>query len=227
MLNINTRIVDSSDMLLAKSAKILGEGQALVYVPGEVGLAPAKGESGEVFAGFAMRRTSAAPVVEDYAIKVERFVVAAPETGTPAVELQFEPLTTSVCVINLATGEVITSPKVEGKVVSSDSLKNDMEIEVVYKYALTVAQARALFGDAQPGGNAGDVFGQVGVAKRGVIFTSWIDTAVNWSAAKQIKLAANGTITDENGSGEVLPGAYVVHAPSVNTPFLGIEFSAA
>lgn len=50
MLNINTRIVDSSDMLLAKSAKILGEGQALVYVPGEVGLAPAKGETGEVFA---------------------------------------------------------------------------------------------------------------------------------------------------------------------------------
>ena len=64
MLNINTRIFDSSDMRLAKSAKIIAEGQALVYVPGEGGLAPSKGESGEIFAGFVMRRTSAAPVVE-------------------------------------------------------------------------------------------------------------------------------------------------------------------
>lgn len=227
MLNINTRIVDSSDMLLAKSAKIVAEGQALVYVPGEGGLAPSKGEAGEVFAGFVMRRTSAAPVVEDYMVKVERFVVAAPADGDPAVELQFEPLTSTVCVINVATNEVIADTDVEGKIVSSSSFMNDMELEVVYKYELSAAQARALFGDQQPGGSAGSLVGQTGVAKRGVIFTSWFDTSVNWSVAKQIKLAADGMITNEKGEGAVLPGAYVVYAPSVDEPFLGVEFSAA
>lgn len=226
MLNINTRIVDSSDMLLAKSAKIVAEGQALVVVPGE-GLAPSKGVAGEIFAGFVMRRTSAAPVVEAYMTKVERFVVAAPAEGTPAVELQFEPLSASVCVVNLATGETIADVTVEGKTLSSDAFKNDMEIEVVYKWELTVAQARTIFGDAQPGGPAGDWLGQVGCAKRGMIYTSWFDSSVNWAAAKQIKLAAEGMITNEAGEGEVLPGAYVVHAPTVETPFLGIEFSAA
>lgn len=227
MLNINTRIFDSSDMRLAKSAKIIAEGQALVYVPGEVGLAPSKGEAGEIFAGFVMRRTSAAPVIEDYMTKVERFVIAAPEEGDPAVELQFEPLSASVCVIDLGTGTAIDAPTVEGKVISSASFKNDMEIEVVYKYALSVVQARAIFGDIQPGGAAGDLLGQVGCAKRGQIFTSWFDTTVNWRTAKQIKLAANGMITNEKGSGEVLPGAYVVAVPNADEPFLGIEFSAA
>lgn len=227
MLNINTRITDSSDMRLAKSAKILAEGQALVFVPGEGGLAPSKGESGEIFAGFVMRRTSAAPIVEDYMTKVEKFVIAAPEEGDSSVELQFEPLSSSVCVIDCSTGTAIAAPIVEGKVISSANFKNDMEIEVVYKYALTVVQARSIFGDQQPGGAAGDLLGQVGCAKRGQIYTSWFDTTVNWHTAKQIKLAANGMITNENGSGEVLPGAYVVGVPNVDEPFLGIEFSAA
>lgn len=226
MLNINTRINDSSDMRLAKSAKIIAEGQALVYVPGEVALAPAKGEANEVFAGFVMRRTSAAPVIEDYMTKVERFVIAAPEEGDPSVELQFEPLSSSVCVIDLSTGTALAAPTVEGKVLTSSAFKNDMEIEVVYKYALTVVQARSIFGDIQPGGAAGNLLGQVGCAKRGQIYTSWFDTAVNWRTAKQIKLAANGMITNENGTGTVI-NAYVVAVPNVDEPFLGIEFSAA
>lgn len=227
MLYINTRIVDSSEALLAKSAKVVAEGQAMVYVPGEVGVAPSQGTAGEIFAGFATRRQSAAPYIEPYAVKVEQFVIEAPAEGDASVQLVFEPVDNTVCVINKATGEVIASPTVEGKVVSSSAFKQDMEVEVVYKHELNAVQARAMFGDVQPGGPAGDQFGQTGLAKRGIIYTSWFDTSKNWAAAKQIKLAAEGMITNEEGAGEVLPGAYVVHAPSADVPFLGLEFSAA
>lgn len=227
MLYINTRIVDSSEALLAKSAKIVAEGQAMVHVPGEMGVAPSQGVEGEVFVGFCTRRQSAAPYIEPYAVKVERFIVEAPAEGDASVELMFAPVDKSVCVINLASGEVVADASVEGKVVSSATLKQDMEIEVVYKYEMTAIQARAMMGDVQPGGPAGDMFGQTGLCKRGVIYTSWFDTSKNWAAAKAIKLDAMGMVTNEEGKGSVLPGAYVVHAPTADIPFLGIEFSAA
>ena len=224
MLNINTRIVDSSDMILAKSAEIVAEGQALVNVPGE-GLAPSTGAAGEVFAGFVMRRTSAAPIVESFATKVEEFVIEAVEEGNPSFEVTFEPVSGSMCVIDTATGAPVTVD-VEGKVVSGESLKAGMVVRVVYRYQLTVVQARALFGDMQPGGAAGDQFGQTGVAKRGIIATNWFDTAVDWAHTKAIKLGAQGMLTGDAGSGTAIDG-YVVACPSVETPFLVIEFSAA
>jgi hypothetical protein len=97
---------------------------------------------------------------------------------------------------------------------------------VTYKYALSAVQARALQGDVQPGGYAGEYVGQVGLLKRGIIYTSEFDAAVNWAAATEIKLGVNGIITDQTGTGAAIKG-YVVSVPNVETPFLGIEFSAA
>ena len=102
-----------------------------------------------------------------------------------------------------------------------------MKVKVVYRYALTNIQARAMMGDAQPGGPAGAIVGQCGLAKRGVIYTSCFDTSVNWAAATAIKLAEGGFVTDQSGTGTALAGAYVVKVPTAEIPFLGIEFSAA
>ena len=96
---------------------------------------------------------------------------------------------------------------------------------VTYRYALSVTQAQALVGNTQPGGYAGLVVSQVGIAKRGVIYTSEFDASKNWAAATGIKLAAGGQITDQTGTGAVVNG-YVVSVPTANVPFLGIEFSA-
>ena len=223
MLYINTRITDSSEAILAPGAVVSMEGQAMVAVPGK-GISPSAGTSGEIFAGFATRQLCGAPLLEPYANAVEHFVVGS----SANVILQFAPLSAdAVCVFDITNNKVLTGATVSGKTVSATGLTAGIEVKVTYKYALTNIQARALMGDAQPGGPAGLIVAQCGLAKRGLIFTSCFDASVNWSAATAIKLDAGGIVTDQTGSGTALPGAYVVQAPTAEVPFLGIEFSAA
>jgi hypothetical protein len=99
-------------------------------------------------------------------------------------------------------------------------------VNVTYQYTLTTIQARALVGDVQPGGYVGAYVGQSGIVKRGTVYTDQFDASKNWAAATAIKLAANGQLTDQTGTGVAIVG-YVVAAPGVDVPFLGLEFSAA
>lgn len=232
MLYIDTRITDSSEAKLAEGAIVTMEGQAMVAVPGK-GIAPATGAEGEVFAGFAMRQLCGIPLVEPYANAVEEFVIGATvtadgtEEANSSIILQFAPLSESAfVVIDKATGEAVTGCTVSGKTISG-SFTIDQELKVVYKYELTNVQARAMMGDQQPGGPVGAIVGQVGLAKRGMIYTSCYDASVDWSSAKKIQLAAGGLITADKGDGSELPGAYVIAVPSAEVPFVGLEFSAA
>ena len=217
----HTKIVDSNEAVVAPGAVILAEGQALVRQPGAAaaGVKPSNGDAGELFAGFAIAGVSAAPFPEGYTNKVEKFVV--PASGK--ISLQFAPVAGQLSITNAETGAAVAGATVAGKVISD--LTAGLAISVVYKYALTVVQARALYGDVQPGGYAGAQVGQIGVFKRGVAYTSEFDASVDWAAATAIKLDANGQITDQSGSGVTIP-AVVVALPSQDIPFLGIEFSA-
>lgn len=221
MLYIDTRIVDSSEAILAEGAQVTQEGQAMVAVPGK-GISPSTGEANEIFAGFAMNQLCGIPVLEPYGIAVEEFLV----DSSAKVTVQFAPISNSVALINLETDAAIASPTVTGKTIAA-TMTAGMKVKVVYRYALTNIQARAMMGDAQPGGPAGAIVGQCGLAKRGVIYTSCFDTSVNWAAATAIKLAKGGFVTDQSGTGTALAGAYVVKVPTAEIPFLGIEFSAA
>lgn len=221
MLYIDTRIVDSSEAILAEGAQVTQEGQAMVAVPGK-GISPSTGEENEIFAGFAMNQLCGIPVLEPYGIAVEEFLV----DSSAKVTVQFAPISDSVALINLKTDEAIASLTVTGKTITA-AMTEGMKVKVVYRYALTNIQARAMMGDAQPGGPAGAIVGQCGLAKRGVIYTSCFDTSVNWAAATAIKLAKGGFVTDQFGEGTALAGAYVVKVPTAEIPFLGIEFSAA
>ena len=217
-----TKIVDSGEAAVAPGAVIAAEGLALVRAVG----APASGvqpsmaaTATEIFAGFSIAGTSAAPFAEAFTNKVEEFIV--PASG--AITLAFTPVAGQLFLFNVTTGLAATGMTVSGRNVTV--LPVGATIRATYKYALTVVQARALQGDVQPGGNAGDYVGQIGLAKRGVIFTSEFDTSVNWATATGIKLAANGRVTNQAGAGATI-NAYVVSAPTQEIPFLGLEFSA-
>lgn len=218
-----SKIVDSAEAVASAGANIVAEGQALVRAVG----APATGvqqsmaaTANELFAGFAVIGVSAAPLQALYGTKVESFVVP----GSGIVALAYTPVAGQVAVFDNTAGAAVGTPAVVANTITTLTAGNS--VTVTYKYALTVIQSRALQGDVQPGGHAGSVVGQVGVAKRGVIFTDQFNAAVNWSAATAIKLAANGQITDQTGTGATIPG-YVVSVPTQEVPYLGLEFSAA
>ena len=171
MLYIDTRIVDSSEAILAEGAQVTQEGQAMVAVPGK-GISPSTGAANEIFAGFAMNQLCGIPVLEPYGIAVEEFLV----DSSAKVTVQFAPISNSVALINLETDAAIASPTVTGKTIAATAMTAGMKVKVVYRYALTNIQARAMMGDAQPGGPAGAIVGQCGLAKRGIIYTSCFGT---------------------------------------------------
>jgi len=216
-----SKIVDSSEALTAPGASITAEGQALIRATGAQysGVTVSAGAAGEVFAGFSIMGTSAAPLQALYATKVETFVVP----GSGIVALSQTPVAGQVFVFDTTTNTAVATPTVSGSNVSG--LTAGDTVSITYKYALSVVQARALQGDVQPGGYVGTYVGQVGLVKRGVIYTDQFDSSVNWMAATSVKLAANGQLTDQSGSGVVIPAA-IIAVPGVEVPFLGLEFSA-
>jgi len=217
-----SKLVDTSEAVVAAAAVITAEGQALVRAVG----APSTGvqqsmaaDGNEIFAGFAIAGVSAAPLPALYGTKVETFTV--PSSGI--VALAQTPVSGQLAVYDITAGAAVAPPTVVGATVTT--LTAGHVVVVTYKYALTVVQSRALQGDVQPGGYAGATVGQIGLAKRGLIYTDQFDASINWAAVTAIKLAANGQITS-GGAGATIPG-YVVSTPSREVPFLGLEFSAA
>ncbi len=216
-----TKVVDSSEALVAPGATIDAEGLVLVRANGNqsAGVLPSTGGTSESFAGFSVAGTSAAPFMEGFTNKQETLVVG----GTGSVQLQFAPMPNQTGVYDQTAGAPVASPTVTGNVISGLTAGN--VVVVTYKYALTVVQARSIQGDVQPGGYSGAYIGQIGLAKRGIIYTSEFDASKNWLAATAVKAAAGGQVTDQSGSGIALP-AQIVAVPSTEVTYLGLEFSA-
>lgn len=211
----------SSEMAVAPGAVIDAEGLVLVRAAGAqaAGVLPSTGGTAELFAGFSIAGTSAAPFLEGFTNKQESLTV--PATGT--VTLQFAPLANQTFVFDHSTNAAISPVVVAGKNVTG--LPPGDEVTVTYKYQLTVTQARSLEGDVQPGGYSGAYIGQIGCVKRGLIFISTFDASKNWAAATSVKAAAGGQVTDQSGTGITLP-AQIVALPTTEVTYLGLEFSA-
>lgn len=217
-----SKYVDSSEVVVAPGAVIDAEGMVLVRANGAqaAGVLPSTGGTSEVFAGFSLAGTSAAPFLEGFTNKQETFVV--PATGK--VTLQFAPVPNQVFVYDVTAGAAVASPTVTGKSITGLTVGD--EVVVTYKYALSVVQARSLQGDVQPGGYSGAYIGQIGCIKRGVVYTSEFDASKDWNAATSVKAAAGGQVTDQTGTGITL-NAVIIAAPTSEVAFLGLEFSAA
>lgn len=221
-----SKYVDSSEAIVAPGAVIDHEGMVLVRSKTAQfqGVKPSTGTADDLFAGFSIAGTSAAPFIEGFANKQETF--SADIVGT-SVELQFAPLPNQVFAFDLSTNAAVTPITVTGKTVSG--LTPGHAVQITYKYTLTVVQARSLQGDQQPGGYSGAYVGQIGLLKRGLIYTSEFDASKNWMAATEVRTGAGGQVTDQSGSaggpGVVIP-AQIVAIPSSEVTFLGLEFSA-
>lgn len=209
----------SHEAAIAAGASFSAEGQAAVRTSGATanGVSPATGGASDVFAGFVIVGTSAAPLAEPYYNKVETFLV--PSTGT--ITLSLTPVSGQVSVLDVTAGSAVSSPSVSGANITG--LTSAHTVTVTYKYSVTVQQSINLQGNVQPGGYAGAQVGQVGLITRGTVYTSEFDASVDWAAATAIKLKANGQLTDQSGSGNTVKG-FVVDLPTEEIPFLGVEF---
>jgi hypothetical protein len=219
-----SKFTDSAEAVVAPGAVINAEGMALIRVPSAqaAGVQPSTGSAtNELFVGFSVAGTSAAPFPEAFSNKVETFLV--PGTGT--ITLGRTPMAGQVSVFDDTAGAIVASPTVAGNQISGLTAGNT--VTVTYKYAETFIDQVSRQGNVQPGGYSGAYVGQIGVAKRGVIYTSQFDASKNWRAATQIRLGANGQLSDQSlTAGTQLTSAVIVAIPSVEYPFLGIEFSA-
>lgn len=219
----------STEMLQAPGASFHSEGQVAVRVAGNTaaGVQASAGAATDVFAGFVIAGTSALPFAEPTYTKVETFLV--PATGV--VTLSVTPASAGdVGIYDLTTNAAVTGATVTGAQVSG--LTAGDQVQITYKYDLTVVQRRALFGDIQPGGYVGDTIGQIGVVTRGTVYTSEFDHSADYTkagttAALQLVAGADGQVKlgTVGTNGAAIPG-YIVSLPTQDVPFLGITFSA-
>jgi len=225
------RVADMGEAMVAPGAVILAESQALVVSSAaqSAGVMPATGTATDIFVGFAIAGTSALPFPEAYTNKVEIFTV--PTGGM--ITLSLTPVAGQVAVLDTTTGAFVTDPTVSGANVSGLTVGDT--VQVTYKYAMSVIQMRALFGDVQPGGYVGAYVGQIGLITRGDVWISEFDAAMNWAtagatASTQIVLAANGQLTlgtPSTSAGPIaVPNLVVTGIPSQDIPYLGLRFAA-
>ena len=254
------KFVDSSETIVAPSAVITDEGQALVAnkATQSVGVTPSiadgTGGANEIFAGFSFAGTSATPFVPSYGVKIENFYTPTLSSASQAIfTLSYTPITATILVYNVTKTATIPNGTaganatwaLNGKVLTitagttAAGISAGDVIQVIYKYNWTVIQARARVGDVQPGGYVGNYVGQIGLVKRGIIYTDFIDTSVDWSAATSVNVgttiastgvaAVNGILTSGATTSSVKVGAAIdariISLPTESVPFLGIEFS--
>jgi len=216
----------SGEFAVAPGAMITEEGQALVRTNTNqtAGVLPSTGEASDIFVGFALAHTVGAAFEEPFHNAIETYVV--PADGK--VTLIKTPIAGQVGIMDMSVVPPAPVPVTGGVTVTGNvisGLTAGDTVQVTYKYALTVYERTALFGNAQPGGYVGNYVDQVGYISKGQIFTSAFDASVNWLAATQVKLAPNGQVTDQNGTGNVIANATITAVPSSQVPYLGIFLS--
>ena len=215
----------TAEFPLAATAVPAQEGQALVrsFSGNTFGAAISTGAAGENFLGFLIAQISAVPFQQVTAVKTERFTLpAAPKTIT----LSKTPIAGTTFVFNITTGVVAAPDSVTGNVVDLTTAGLAGNIyDVTYRYNLTVLEAKSRNGDVVPGGWNGYVTGTVSDVQGGRIYTDQFDSSKNWALSTAVKLGANGLVTDQSGAGTAINSS-IIAVPTVDYPFLGIEFSA-
>jgi hypothetical protein len=113
-----------------------------------------------------------------------------------------------------------------GATVTFDAADAGLAVVATYNYALSVVQAQSLVGQGLIGGlSPSNITGEIGVIKKGLVFTSLFDASVNWGSVTQVVCGNNGMFTSAANVGAAVKG-YVAYSPSIYSPFLGIYFDA-
>lgn len=226
MLNLTACRINRSDELpLDPTAILTSVGCALVQ--GSVGtVKPGTGGAGELFVGVSLSQ----PLSLLNFPKTETLVTNAGATVT----LAKAPIAGTLRVIATELGSALTvgdpttvstTYSISGQVITVHASRVGKSETVFYHFAPTVAEARTLQGDTQPGGAASLTTGTVGVIQAGLVVTTEYDTTVDWTTANPVvKVGANARFTI-GGSGAVVPNAQVRQVPSSTDGMLSLYFS--
>lgn len=218
-----TAISRSTEMPLDPAIATIADGVAMVslLVNGVSFATPATGAATDQFVGFTVLQTSASPQTPTTTVKVEELLI--PGSGNIVISKTL--LSGSAFVYDRATGAPITIVSATGSTINVAVANAGLTARVSYRYTLSVAEARSLVGDVQPGGFSGTTYGTVGLAQTGVLYTNFFNSGVDFAAATSLKMDAGGRVTDQSGSGATIP-AVVRRLPTVDVPYLGLEFNA-
>ncbi len=222
----NTKIIESVERPVAAGQTVDQEGRALtgVLTAGTFGVRFSAGSGTESFVGVSFNTPAVLtriPLIED---KVQ--------SSANTITLSQTPIGGTIRVRNETSGTVQTagSPSnaneysISGNVITLNAAGVGNTIRVWYAYVPTTVQAVALFGNTQPGGQAGLMLGQAGVITRGDVYTTEFDTTSDWVTGGTVRLGASGLFT-LGGSGTQLTNVTIIAVPSVGSgvPALGLQ----
>lgn len=218
-------LLRTKEFPLAPNAQPSADGQAMVsvMVNGVAGVQPSAGVAGEKFAGLTTTQTSAASFLQTTAVAVELAVVP----GSKTITLGRAPISGTTFVRDSVTGAAVAPDSVTGKVVDLTTAGvPGASVSVTYRYALTVVEARSRNGDVTPGGYAGLTTGSVSMVQSGTVYTDQFDSSLDWAAANEtVVLGPNGQLSTKTAHAAGTPlSATIVALPTVEYPFLGIDF---
>lgn len=220
-----SKIHRSNEFPLAAGVTMVAEGVAMVggFTSGVFGVQPSSAATGK-FMGFALMQTSAIPAVQTSVIRTERLTTVN-SSGDGVVTLQRTPVG-KVLARTVSTGVAFSDGDTaeSGNTITLTGAGAGVVVDVTYRHALTVEESRNRYGDPKPEGYSGNILRQVGVAQTGIVFTDQFDPAIDWATAATVNLGANGIITS-GGAGSAID-AVVVSLPSVEYPYLGLQFNA-
>lgn len=184
------------------------------------------GVAGEVFVGFSYMHN----VVPTVLSMVEEIKI--PDASPYTVQLSRNNLVAGqISGRNLTTHFVIDATLAAGKfqvdettgVLTFHSDDAGRVLNMTYKYRPTVLEAKMMYPEANININpAFEFLGKLGVIIVGEVYTDQFDAAVDWTTAGNNIYLGNGILTN---AGNVKLGAHVTHAPSIDNPFLGVQFS--
>jgi hypothetical protein len=195
------------------------------------------GAANEVVAGFAIRDNAdnaTTSTVEEGTVPSSgtleiqldnnNLVASTPTDGSTS---QLRVVASTSGALTLVDGSTPSAGQVANEPVTGlltfNTAQSGEDVEMTYRYNLTVAESRLKFFQRNINNESGALFGQTGVGQgHGEVFTDQFDAQLDWSAGTAITSGASGQLV-QGGSGTVLD-ARVISVPNVNNPLLGIAF---
>ena len=223
MINFSaSKVYETIERPVLAGQTVSQEGCAIIdgHAGGAYGVGMSAGAAGEKFVGVSVNMLKTVTRMPN----VERAVQPVSNT----IQLSFTPLGGSLRVYDETTGTDITANATpSGSVITMTAPSVGHTLAIFYAYSPTTIQATQMFGNVHPGGAAGDFLAQIGIVRRGDVFTSEYDTASDWGDnATPVKLGANGLFTKAGSGVNISEWVTVISAPTPGQAFLGLSVTA-
>jgi hypothetical protein len=226
---------DASEFPLANLVTRIEEGTPVMQVI-EGGVAKIKAAASantDIFAGVALQQyvtpttgvyveTVTVPSSSPYTVTLKKSAVVPATDSLAKLVVAGTALTWQGTVGSVAASEY----NITDSTVTFHSAQAGLKVTVTYRYTLSVNDVYALYGDSWPGNNNAGVIGNVGVIRKGLVFTDKFDASKDWSAVNgSTVIKATAGLFSFGGNGATVPGK-VESVPNADVPFLGIRINA-